>query len=282
MSNLALEIEDDILNTITIPPQPDVMQTINRELDKDNPDINLIAAKISEDGSLFSSVLRVINSPYFGMRCEITSIKHAITLLGMDNIVTVIASIKFKSRMQDSGLIAMPRYWDNALDVARLSSYLAMELRVSKPHEAYALGMFKDVGIPILAQRFDNYKAVLAEQNHTELPNYTDLEDRHFNTNHCIVGLLLTRKWGMSQVLRDACRYHHDVGYITSTETIDDQEARKLILISKIAEHVANLRREEAQYEWNRLQDFILDYLCMSEPDYTELRDEMLDHMDGV
>lgn len=282
MSLPAEKIEEEIQISIEIPAQPEILMLISNEMEKESPDLDFIAEKIQSDTSLFSAILKLINSSYFGMRCEITSIKHAITLLGIDAVSTMIACVKFKQLMDILGPTPIPRYWDNSADVSKLSAYLAKELGISNPQEAYALGMFKDVGISILSQHFNNYKQVLEEQNVTELNHFTDLEDKHFHTNHSVVGYYLTRRWGLSKSTREACLYHHDVEYLMDTNHVDDHDSRKLILICKMANHVANLKRNECQYEWNRLQDFILDYLCISELDYIELREEMLDHLKGI
>ncbi|MBL1141207.1 MAG: HDOD domain-containing protein [Proteobacteria bacterium] len=279
MSNLSLALAEDFLSNVKLPPQPEVLLFIQNELSKEEPDIACISENIVKDGALFSSILRLINSPFFGMRSEIKSIPHAISLIGLENLTTNIACIKFRNQMNESGNVSMPRYWDNATDVAELCSYLAKELGIASPAETYALGLFKDAGIPILAQKYEDYKGILSQQNKTELKNHTDLEDQYFNTNHCIVGYLMTKKWGMNKALREACLYHHDVEYMINEEFRGDEESRKLILISKIASYVANDKRDENHYEWLKIKDFILYYLGLSEPDFFELSENMRDFL---
>ncbi len=280
MQNLAQQ--EKIFDTVKIPPQPEILGVIQEELQAEHPDIARISEKIMQDSGLYAAMLKLINSPYYGLRSEVTSIRHAITLLGVDNLSTSIASILFRIQLRDGNFIPMPRYWDSSTDVAKLAGYTSRRCGVCTPYEAYAFGLFRDVGIPLLAQKFENYKAVLAEQNLTPLQNYTDLEDQHFDTNHAVISYLLTRNWGLGDALREACLHHHDTEYIMCDDPAADQNPRRLIVVMKLAEHVANSRRQEPDYEWKKMKPFILEFLGLSEPDYLDLKKELLDHLDGV
>lgn len=267
---------EDLIKLIKIPPQPEILLAIQTELRKEEPDINTLTKSISQDVFLSASVLRILNSPFFGMRIEIKSVHHAVALLGMEHVHKLVASIVFRKSLETNGF-TMPRYWDNATDVARLCSYLARQTGIAVPDVAYTAGLFFDCGIPILAQQFDSYREVLSLQNKEDLDVYTELEDKHFNTNHAVVGFYVTRTWGLPKILRDACLLHHDFEYITQDATDADSACKNLIILLKIAEHVAGNQRNDAEYEWQRLKPYILDYLRLSEPDYDDLRNDMLD-----
>lgn len=279
MSELVLALAEDFLDDLKIPAQPDILLAVQNELAKEAPDLGIIADKIVQDGGLFSSVLKLINSPHFGMRCEIKSVQQAISLIGIEHLATNIACIKFRSQMSDSNYVPMRTYWEIAITTAKLCSYLSKELNISSPTQAYAFGLFKDAGIPILAKKYSNYKDVLTQQNNTDLRSFTDLEDEKFNTNHAIVGYLITKKWGMDKSFREACLYHHDIDYIITDDFRYDQESRKLILLMKMAEYVTNLKRNQQDYEWPKIKDFALYYFGLSETDFTKLNAQMLAHI---
>lgn len=266
-------LEEKILKSIKVPPQPEILLRVQKELQKEVPDVGTITRSISQDGFLSASILRILNSPYFGMRIEIKSIQHAVSLLGTKHIYNLVASIVFRKSMETSNF-SMPRYWDNASDVANLCGYLARQTAIAEPDEAYTVGLFFDCGIPILAQQFDNYKSVLSQQNKEDWATYTELEDRNFDTNHSVVGYFVTRTWGLPRNLRKACLLHHDYEYVTQSNN-DNPDCKNLIVLLKIAEHVAGKKRDDADYEWQRFKPYILEYLKLSELDYNDLRDDM-------
>ena len=75
-------------NIKQIPPLPDTIQEINR-VHKD-PDSTLedMQHAIEKDPLLTAEILRIINSPMYGVKSTITSIKQAVSLLGKDTIRT--------------------------------------------------------------------------------------------------------------------------------------------------------------------------------------------------
>jgi HD-like signal output (HDOD) protein len=269
-----------ILGNMRIPPQPELLRIVQNELNSDAPNLDKLTAAISVDGGLTSTILRTINSPYFGMRCEVQSVKHAISLLGADRVYNILSSVLFQITVNSANFVPMPRYWDNASRIAQLCSYLAHRLGIADPDQAYTLGLFYDCGIPVLAQQFDNYKSVLAMQNHDENNNFTDLEDQHFHTNHCVVAYYITRSWGLPRDIREVILSHHDHQGMMSLDPAGKTNRINLLAILKIAEHVASIRRDEYDHEWSRFAPIVNEHLGLSEPDYEELRDDLLDLMD--
>jgi HD-like signal output (HDOD) protein len=277
MISLEDKTAEEILGSIKIPPQPEALLKIHRELDKKDPSLSVFTDIIGSDVGISSAVLRIINSSFYGMRSEVNSIHHAISLLGLVHIKNLMATILFRMAMEEDGFTPMPRYWDNATDVARLSSYLARQLGTALPDQAYTAGLFFDCGIPVMAQQYDDFKQDLSQQNQQQLKSYTELEDLQFNTNHSIVGYYVARSWGLPQVIRKACLLHHDIDYIKDDYVGADPTCKNLVIILKIAEHVAGGHRNDADYEWQRYKPYVLDNLGLSEPDYDELKADMID-----
>ena len=52
----------------------------------DHEELKVISKIISMDPHLLARILRFVNSPYFGLRREITSVEHAVAYLGYKNL----------------------------------------------------------------------------------------------------------------------------------------------------------------------------------------------------
>ena len=92
---------------------------------------------ISHDLSLSYRLLRYINSAFFGMRCEISSIGQALALLGVENLrqwatLSVLASIDDKP----------PELTLTALVRARFCERAGAQLGMPRPGELFTLGLF--------------------------------------------------------------------------------------------------------------------------------------------
>lgn len=268
--------EHDLIGFVTIPPQPEVLGKVRFEMQQDYPDMGKISGYISEDEELSRAVMRMINSAYFGLTQEINSVQHALSLMGLNLIYNLIASVLFRILMQKDGVVAMPRYWDNATDIAEISSMLAKKLGVIESEEAFLAGMFYDCGMPVMAQNFDNYKDILAKQNSSTETVFTELENQHFKTNHNQVGYELTKSWGLSENISDVALHHHDPDYLDSNNEKIDPKSRKLNAILKIAEHYASEKRNDSDVEWQRYKQIALSVLDLNEEEFDYIEKQIL------
>jgi len=67
---------------------------------KDEVDLKELAQDISNDPALAAKVLKVVNSPFYGLRAQVTTISHASALLGTEAIRTLALSISLLARLQ--------------------------------------------------------------------------------------------------------------------------------------------------------------------------------------
>ncbi len=218
--NLSFEAKlESTLRDIGIPPRPIILDHVGTEMHKDEPNFNYLSRIITADVGLSASLIKITNSPFFGFRSRVRSVKEALMVLGLDVASRAIAGIILRRAFPDSPQIE--RFWDSAAQIARLSGWLAQ--RVTKnnlqPDEAYTYGLFRDCGIPILIARFPGYYAVLAEANHEAIASFTAIEDKHLPTNHAVVGCLLAQSWWLPEETSLSIRYHHDAN-VLATPTI--------------------------------------------------------------
>ncbi len=111
------------------------------ELADDDFDVQKLAQMISSDVGLSYRLLRFINSPYFGLKQEIASISHAISLLGQQRLrhwvmAAVLSDVCSDQRTQEIYFISLKR--------ARLMELLAERSSKLKGNEdsLFMLGLF--------------------------------------------------------------------------------------------------------------------------------------------
>jgi HD-like signal output (HDOD) protein len=78
------------------------------------------------------------------------------------------------------------------------------------PDQAYLAGIFHECGVPVLMMRFPQYCEALRLDNATCWPELSE-EDGKFDVDHCSVGYLVARHWGLPDFVCDAVRFHHDL-----------------------------------------------------------------------
>lgn len=272
---LTQEQISNVLHGIKIPPQPQILVDLQIEQIMPDPDLNSIAALISRDVGLAGTILKVVNSPFYGLSNKITSVNQAVSLIGLDSVVNIVNGVSIKSEMSDETIVHMNRFWDTANDIAMIATNVSKMVGFQKPDLAYLLGLFHNAGIPLLMDRFDNYLEVI-EQSYAEHPDrIIDIENTLLNTNHAVVGYYIAKSWNLPKILCDAIAEHHNCNrhFLNSKQV--DSESKTLLAILKLSEHICGsykiLGNQETDFEWSVIGTEVLTHLGLGEYDLEQL-----------
>ncbi|HCN64138.1 MAG TPA: HDOD domain-containing protein [Pseudomonas sp.] len=269
------------LQGISVPPQPQIMVDLQMEQYMPDPDLEVIARLIAQDPGLSGALLKIVNSPYYGLTNKIASIRRAVTLLGSRTVINLINAQSIKGEMGDDTIVTLNRFWDTAQDVAMTSLSLAKRTGMSAPDEAYALGLFHDCGIPLMLKRFPDYMHVLEQGYANAGPGHrvVDTENRHFNTNHAVVGYYTAKSWRLPAHLTEAIANHHNALAIFSDESSRNGPLKNLLAVLKMAEHICAssnvLGNQREDHEWNSISHLVLDYIGLSEYDFENVKESI-------
>jgi HD-like signal output (HDOD) protein len=272
--NISSEEVLQSLKGLTIPPRPHLLTAIAGELDKADPDFDLLAKRIATDVGIAAAMLKIINSPFFGLQTKIGSISIAIQMLGMQNVKSIVTGLLLKQTI-GQGAPSLERFWDSAEKVARISAYIASTLPRGPRDEAYTLGLFHECGIPLLMQRFPNYKDVLKAASNDTRPMVL-VEDELLGTNHAVVGFMVAKNWGLPEHLSTAILRHHDTDLFSFTDKAPAGVCT-LVAINFLAEFINDkMLRMRDNLEWNTVSDAVLEHLGIDSGDFEELKDDVI------
>lgn len=266
------------LQGISVPPQPQIMVDLQMEQYMPDPDLEVIARLISQDPGLSGALLKIVNSPYYGLSNKIASIQRAVNLLGSRSIINLINAQSIKGEMCDDTIVTLNRFWDTAQDVAMTCLTLAKRTGSQTVDEAYALGLFHDCGVPLMLKRFPNYMSVLEQAYANAGPDcrVVDTENNAFHTNHAVVGYYTAKSWRLPEHVTDAIANHHNALAIFSDETSRNPQLKNLLAILKMAEHICSsyrvLGNQAVDHEWNAIGHLVLDYVGLSDYDFESLK----------
>ncbi|MCW1247639.1 HDOD domain-containing protein [Pseudomonas sp. SAICEU22] len=267
-----------------MPPQPQIMVDLQMEQYMPDPDLETIAKLISQDPGLSGALLKIVNSPYYGLSNKITSIQRAVNLLGSRSIINLINAQSIKGELHDDTIVTLNRFWDTAQDVAMTCLTLAKRVGLQNGDEAYALGLFHDCGIPLMLKQFPTYMNVLEEAyaNASAECRVVDTENRVFNTNHAVVGYYTSKSWRLPDHVSQAIANHHNALAIFSDETSrNNSPLKNLLAILKMSENICASHRvlgnQADDHEWDCVGPLVLDYIGLSEYDFQTQKQEIRD-----
>ncbi len=269
------------LKGFVIPPRPQIVADIQFELAMPAPDINEIANLVSQDAGLSGSVLKVVNSPFFSLASKIKSVPHAVNLLGIKMVVNLVTAISLKNALSDESVVQLNTFWDSASDVANVATVVSKYLRLGSADEAYTLGLFHNCGVPLMMMRFADYPQVMAQAYKASDESVTDIENRHYKTDHAVVGYYTARSWNIHEDITGAILLHHGLDKALDEKDFAGTKKRDLLLVLKIAEHLCALHKVlggcPVDHEWNRLGDALLAEAAIVEDDLLNMKETCLD-----
>ena len=272
---------EKLMTSFHIPVKPAILIELQQEQAKPEPSLKVIAMIIAKDIALSAIVLKTVNSPLYGLRRTIVDIKRGVSLLGSRNISNLVTFVELKKDFSSKSSISYEKYWDLALETAHMMTSLIDTLGLKTKctlEDAYAFGLFRDCGIPLMAMKYSDYKSVLIEANNQTEAVMTGIEARYYQTNHAVVGYFIARSWNLPQSLCELILRHHELDFLEANDTSPEQ--KDLYALAKVASNVLSqyqLGKDEA--EWNLVRDSVLGYLGLSEWDYNEIQEDIKDSL---
>lgn len=271
-AEIDIESAQKAVKGINIPPRPALLNELSNEMQKRDPDTNFMAGRIAKDVGLSAAILKVINSPYFGLRSKVGSVPMAVQLLGIQNVKSIVTGLLLKSTI--GGGLSLERFWDSSEKVAKISAYIASILPRAPRDEAYTLGLFRECGIPLLMLRFENYKDTLKLAGADSRPMNL-VEDEHHGTNHAVVGYMVAKTWGLPDILVEAILRHHDTDVFSATDNAA-AGVRTLIAINYLAEYLNDTSvRMRDNLQWQAVAEPVLDHLGLTAGEFNDLKDDI-------
>jgi putative nucleotidyltransferase with HDIG domain len=169
--------------------------------------VDEIADTIESDTSLAARVLRVVNSPVFGLRVQIRRIRVAVTLLGVKNLTEIATAAAVLDWFEDEAP-GVPEIFRHSSAVAALARQIAPRCGLS-PEEMYSCGLLHDFGKLIMIQSGDDDYAALV----LEFANQPDLmhvkERELYGFDHAVLGAHIFSEWKIPEPLPRVIALHH-------------------------------------------------------------------------
>ena len=169
---------------------------------------------ISLDPVLTGRVLKLINSAYYSLARPVSSLTHAIILLGINNVKNLALSFtildSFKG--QRAGLsFSADEFWTHSLGVGVVAKSLAVlkEVPSSVHEEFFIAGLLHDLGkLPLQSQFPAEYYQAWDCARRQETQLYRN-EISQLGLDHCAVGRMIAMRWRLGLALVDSLAHHH-------------------------------------------------------------------------
>jgi putative nucleotidyltransferase with HDIG domain len=196
--------KDKFVRLAELPSLPALLMEALQQLN-DTSNITLLADKIGQDPPLVVRILRIANSPFYGMAREIGSLREAIVLLGINRVRDMLFGICFSQllpvRHKD---FDYSMFWQHSMAVADCTRRLASYSGIS-PEFAFTAGLLHDIGRLIIVVLFpDEFSRIINESNQ----DLSVAERQLLGFDHLEIGSKAARHWNLPLAIQEAIELH--------------------------------------------------------------------------
>ncbi len=150
-----------------------------------------VADIISSDIDLASRVLRMVNSPFYGLAAPIDTVSRAVALLGGNQLASLAIGLSvvtvFKGIPDD--LVNMRSFWTHSISCGVGARILSSRRRAPNSERFFVAGLLHDVGRLLVFKQAPEYSHMLLQQE---------------------LGARLLQRWKFPTALEESVRFHHE------------------------------------------------------------------------
>ena len=212
---MTIDRVEHILSRVrTLPALPTVVYKLLKLVESPTSTATDLSEVISKDQALTARILRLVNSSFYALRCEVVKVSHAIALLGfvaIKNLALGLGVIDMFGRSREGGELDGAAFWEHSLCCATAARLIAERVRFAPAEEAFVAGLLHDIGKLVLLDHFRTELDTALRLARDEVMALPVAERLVLKTDHAVVGEALAEHWRLPHALRGAIVGHHRV-----------------------------------------------------------------------
>ncbi|OGR22171.1 MAG: chemotaxis protein [Desulfobacterales bacterium RIFOXYA12_FULL_46_15] len=210
-------------------PIPPVIHQILEVVDRPDSSMAEVANIIQYDPAVTAGVLRTCNSAYFGLKHPAESIRDAVSILGMDQVVQIVlmkSGVRALSGKQEGYGLHEGAMWKYSVSSALIAKQIANNLSLKNKNMIFTAALLKDIGKTVL-DRFvlDSFEKISALVINEGL-SFQEAEKKIIGVDHTELGGMIAKMWKFSSRMVKIIRNHH----LSDASMVKDKEIATVYL----------------------------------------------------
>ena len=205
---LSLKLAAAVENMPAFPKSVQKILELTRDVNCSPKDLVQV---IDKDPVVTVKVLRVVNSAYYGLPKQITSVNHAVVYLGFNAVKNLTLSIAAMGMMPVDHAAGFngQQYLLHSLATASIAKQLALRMAETDPMDCFIAGLLHDFGKVVIAQFMPReFRLALETSQWNEIALHLALR-QVIGVDHAVVGAMLVEKWRFPVDLVETIRYQY-------------------------------------------------------------------------
>ena len=195
-----------------LPPFSPILNKLLASLAGEDVSFSKLGDLIEKDTVLAGNIIHLVNSALYARRATITSVRHALALLGMDKVRNTLLGMSISrmwSQVKTPPVWSMVRFNRHSAAVAILSDQIASRTQAVYPEGAFVGGLLHDLGRLLIALGLPDEFTRLVKLHEQSERSWTECELELLGFTHAELSAEALEKWKFPQEVQLAVRDHH-------------------------------------------------------------------------
>jgi putative nucleotidyltransferase with HDIG domain len=197
---------------------PNVAVQLNNLIANEKSSMQDYEKVINLDPTLVARLLRIVNSPYYGMLQKIENISRAVMVVGIKTLRNMIVTSALKNIFNSGSkekVFSRNRLWLHSVAVSICSKMISERIFGQLGDDAFLCGILHDIGIIVEDQIEHDLLITACEKYASGKIQFIECEKEIIETDHCKIGFLMAHEWGLSSDVQQAIKWHHSMKRVT-------------------------------------------------------------------
>jgi putative nucleotidyltransferase with HDIG domain len=193
---------DNELKSIKLSIQPQILASLLNLSDDSSTSFASLSDIVKADQNMSTMILKAANSSFYSRGNQVSSLQHAIAMLGFRVVRSLAMAANSKSLFETGKYSRFQRYvWKHSTATSVICKELAHKLGYSDlEEEAFVAGLLHDIGKVVLnivdRRKFISVLDIIVEEN---IP-FPEAEERIFGMSHMEVGKKAAIEWKLPEI----------------------------------------------------------------------------------
>ena len=237
------QLKAEVAKLDSISTAPVILQPLlgMLRLPVDDIRIDKVVELVSRDGGIAAQCLRMANSPLFGRR-PVETARAAVMTLGIGRVRSILIGLCLNQTVpKDKWVLEPTAFWRHSLGCALVTQTMARGIGYPDPEKAYLAGLLHDLGFLVNSVLYHaKFRACLARSVAQKCSLHL-AEEQILGFTHADTGGILAERWGFSEELFEAVRYHHHTDLVPN--------ATPLVFLVHLSDLLCRLRNLSYGYD---------------------------------
>ncbi|MCB1195939.1 HDOD domain-containing protein [bacterium] len=210
-----LKVINELGNIDQLPTLPTIVLRINSVLSDPRSTARTVADLIAEDMVLTTRILKLVNSAYYGVPRQVTTLSQAVVILGFREVKNLVLGAKIFDLFQSSfkkikKFFDVNLLWQHSLGCATIAKRIARLINYPDPESLFIAGLIHDIGKIVEIKCLTDYMEELFKMVQQQNIFMWEAEQLLWNITHAEIGKVMVDMWDFPPLLEKTVAYHHN------------------------------------------------------------------------